>query len=260
MRHEARKSDDMGTAPPCHVPRAPCLFFRSLLFNILFYGETAFLCFGLLWALALPRRLFLKVVRLWLRHEEWLERHIAGIRYQVIGREHIPSGPCIIAAKHQSAWETFKLHLLFGDPAIVLKEELLQIPIWGWYASRAGMIPIDRGGRLKALTKMMSTAEAARDEGRKIVIFPQGTRVAVGEQKAYKSGVAALYQKLNIPIVPMAVNSGVFWPKNGFLKKPGLITIAFLPPIPHGLPRDTMMKDLRERLEAESERLAFAKD
>jgi 1-acyl-sn-glycerol-3-phosphate acyltransferase len=231
------------------------LFLRSLIFNLVFYGWTAVLCFALLGTLVLSRRQMAGVVRLWLSHLAWIEHHIGGIRWRVIGRENVPPGACIIAAKHQSAWETFKLHLLFGDPAIVLKEELLNIPIWGWYVRRAGMIPIDRRGHALALARMMEAAHKAIDEGRKIVIFPQGTRVAPGEQRTYKSGIAALYQELNVPVVPMALNSGLLWAKNSFIKKPGLITVEFLPPIPPGLPREEMMTRLKDGLEAVTERL-----
>ena len=228
---------------------------RSLALNIAIYGWTATLCFVLLWTLLLPRASMIAVVHFWLKGIAFFERHIGGITYRVIGREHVPQGAAIIASKHQSEWETFKLHLLFGDPAIVLKEELLDIPLWGWYARRAGMIPIDRGGRAKALTKMMLAAHKASDQGRKIVIFPQGTRIPPGEWRAYKSGVAALYQELNLPVVPMALNSGLFWPKNSFVKKPGTITIEFLPPIPPGLPRSEMMTRLKDVLETATNRL-----
>ena len=204
------------------------------------------MCFLMLWALPLPRRQMLYVVHLWLRQMAWLENHIGGITYRVVGSAYVPAGACIIACKHQSAWETLKLHLLFSDPAIVLKEELLNIPLWGWYLRRVGMIPIDRAGYTKALSSMMLAAHKAVAAGRKIVIFPQGTRIAPGVTKPYKSGVVALYQELNLPIVPMALNSGLFWPKNGFLKKPGTITVEFLPPILPGLPREAMMERLKE--------------
>jgi 1-acyl-sn-glycerol-3-phosphate acyltransferase len=228
---------------------------RSLAFNIAFYGWTAVMCFLMLWALPLPRRCMLFVVHFWLHQTAWIERHIAGITYRVIGREHVPEGACIIAAKHQSAWETFKLHLLFGDPAIVLKQELLDIPIWGWYLRRSGMIPIDRARGGKALFGMMQAAHKAVEQGRKIVIFPQGTRIAPDAKRPYRNGVAALYRELNVPVVPMALNSGLFWPKNSFMKKPGQITVEFLPPIPAGLPREAMMGRLEEELESATERL-----
>lgn len=231
------------------------IFLRSLIFNTALFGSTAIMCFLMIWVLPLPRNYVLKVVHLWLAQIAWIERNIAGITYRVIGAEHVPQGTCIIAAKHQSAWETFKLHVLFGDPAIVLKKELLNIPIWGWYLRASGMIPIDRGGGVQALTAMMDAAHKAANAGRKIVIFPQGTRIAPGEERPYKSGVAALYQELNIPVVPLALNSGLLWGKESFIKKPGLITVEFLSPIPPGLPRDQMMEKLKTELEAATQRL-----
>jgi 1-acyl-sn-glycerol-3-phosphate acyltransferase len=203
----------------------------------------------------ISRKATVWAVHVWLGTVAWVEKNIGGIRYQVIGREYIPQGACIIASKHQSAWETFKLHLILGDPAIVLKRELLNIPIIGWYMSRSGSIAIDRAGRTKALSGMTEAARKAAAEGRPIVIFPEGTRAAVGESRPYKSGVAALYQDLNIPVVPMALNSGLLWPKDSFFKKPGLITVEFLPPIPPGLPREEMMQRLRDELEPAALRL-----
>jgi len=231
------------------------IFLRSLIFNLILFGVTALMCVVMLPTLILPRRVFLMVVRAWLWMILIAERAVAGIRYKTVGRAHIPKGACIIAAKHQSAWETFKLHLLFGDPAIVLKKELLNIPIWGWYLRKSGVIPVDRAGRGRALNAMMSAAHKAADAGRKLVIFPQGTRIKVGEIKPYKSGVAALYKELDLPVVPMALNSGLFWPKRSFLKKPGTITIEFLPPIPPGLARAELMERLTSDLEGATNRL-----
>lgn len=230
--------------------------FRSALFTLVLYSITAVMCFLMLWTLVLPRRHMLWVVHLWLWLVTWCERHLAGIRMQVVGGEHIPDGCCIIAAKHQSAWETFKLHILFNDPAIVLKKELLSIPLWGWYLKKSGMIPIDRAAGGVALSGMMQAANNAKAAGRKIVIFPQGTRLTPHQKRPYKMGVALLYQELNLPVVPMALNSGLFWPKTGLIKKPGTITVEFLPAIPPGLPRAEFMQRLEQELEAASDRLA----
>lgn len=207
-------------------------------------------------ALLLPRKQTVKGVEIWLGTVAWVENHLGGIDYKVIGRENIPKGACIIASKHQSEWETFKMHLLLKDPAIVLKRELLNIPLIGWWMSRSGSIAIDRSARTKAISGMTLAARKAAAEGRPIVIFPEGTRVAVGESRPYKSGVAALYQDLNIPVVPLALNSGLLWSKNSFFKKPGTVTVEFLPPIPPGLPRDEMMQKLRDTLEPAALRLA----
>lgn len=229
---------------------------RSIWFNVTFYGTNLVMSTLLMWTMLISREATVWAVHVWLGTVAWVERNVSGITYQVIGRENIPKGACIIASKHQSAWETFKLHLILGDPAIVLKRELLSIPIIGWYMSRSGSIAIDRAGRTKALSGMTLAARKAAAEGRPIVIFPEGTRAAVGESRPYKSGVAALYQDLNIPLVPMALNSGLLWPRDSFFKKPGMITVEFLPPIPPGLPREEMMQRLRDELEPAAQRLA----
>lgn len=230
---------------------------RSLILNIALYGWTFILCLAMTWTLLFPRRVVLITVHLWLNHIAWIERHIGGIDYRVVGRENIPKGAAIIACKHQSAWETFKLHIVLDDPAVVLKKSLVHIPIWGWYLGRSGVVPIDRARGMQALAQMMDAARKFVSEGRQIVIFPQGTRLAPGEWRPYKSGVAALYETLKIPVVPMALNSGMFWPKNSFAKKAGTITIEFLPPIPPGLSRAEMMKRLEDSLETATDRLVM---
>ncbi|HUY68680.1 MAG TPA: lysophospholipid acyltransferase family protein [Alphaproteobacteria bacterium] len=228
---------------------------RALLFNAALYGWTAILSLVMMPTLLLPRRGVLFTVHLWLRHVAWIERAIGGLDYKVVGWENVPEGAAIIASKHQSAWETFKLHLLFGDPAVVLKKNLVYIPIWGWYLARSGVVAIDRAKGAQALAQMLKAAREVAAEGRKLVIFPQGTRLPPDAYRPYKGGVGALYEALNVPVVPMALNSGVFWPRNSFVKKPGTVTVEFLPPIPPGLPRAEMMKRLEDGLEAATQRL-----
>ncbi|WP_207479911.1 lysophospholipid acyltransferase family protein [Arenibaculum pallidiluteum] len=234
------------------------ILIRSLLFNIAFYGWTGFMCFGILWSLLLPRPRMIQAVLFWLRSVYFLERHILGLDYEVRGAEHLPKGPFVLAAKHQSAWETMKLHLLVHDPAIVLKRELLWIPIWGWYAAKAQMIAVDRGARGKAVSSMLRGARRTAAEGRPIVIFPQGTRVAPGTARPYRPGAAILYEDLGIPIVPMALNAGVYWPRRSFRKRPGRIVVEFLPPILPGLTRAQAMAELETRLEAATDRLVVS--
>ncbi|MDE1902016.1 MAG: 1-acyl-sn-glycerol-3-phosphate acyltransferase [Alphaproteobacteria bacterium] len=233
-------------------------FFYSLWFNIVFYSANLVMSLAQMGVLLFPRPVIVRAVYIWLGTVAWVEKYLGGISFRVIGRDNIPKGACIIAAKHQSEWETFKIHLLVDDPAIVLKQELLNIPVIGWYMKRSGSIPIDRAGRTRTVSAMITAARKAAAEGRPIVIFPEGTRVAVGETRPYKSGVAALYQDLNVPIVPMALNSGLLWPKNSFFKKPGTITVEFLPPIPPGLPREEMMRRLRDEMEPAAARLLSA--
>ncbi|MGQ9371510.1 lysophospholipid acyltransferase family protein [Azospirillum sp. ST 5-10] len=235
------------------------LVLRSLLFNVAFYGWTTLACFGLLWMLLLPRQRMVAVVRWYLRVVAWLERTILGLDYEVRGLENLPrDGAYIVAAKHQSAWETMKLHLIFGDPAIVLKRELMWIPIWGWYARKARMIAVDRGARGRALNSMIDGARSVKDEGRPIVIFPQGTRTAPGAYRGYRIGVGALYDTLKLPMVPVALNSGLYWPRRSFVKRPGTIVVEILPPITPGLSRAAVMAELERRLEESSDRLAVA--
>src|SRR3546814_439377 len=145
-----------------------------------------------------------------------------------------------------------KIHLLFDDPAVVLKRELLWIPIWGWYAAKADLIPVNRGARGRAIASMIQGAKRMLAQGRKIVIFPQGTRVAPGVYAPYRVGIAALYEALDVPIVPMALNSGVFWARHSVRKKAGTITVEFLPPIPPGLQREDVLERLERELEAAS--------
>ena len=230
-------------------------YLYALWFNLTFYTANLVMSSLLSPSLLFPRRVVVRAVHVWLGAVAWVEKNLGGIDYRVIGRENIPPGACIVASKHQSEWETFKLHLILGDPAIVLKKELLNIPLIGWYMSLSGSIAIDRSARSQALSGMTQAARNAAAEGRPIVIFPEGTRAAPHEKRPYKNGVAALYQELNIPVVPMALNSGVFWPRNSFLKKRGTITVEILPPIQAGLSREEMMQRLRDSLEPATARL-----
>ncbi|OYQ36396.1 1-acyl-sn-glycerol-3-phosphate acyltransferase [Niveispirillum lacus] len=234
-------------------------FLRSLLFNLVFFSWTAVYCFLIAWTLVMPRPVMLAMIRFYMRTLTLLERTIIGLRYEVKGIENLPKeGAYLVGAKHQSMWETMKLHLMFRDPAIVLKHELIYIPLWGWFAWKAQMIPVKRGKRGAAIASLVRGARAMKAMGREIVIFPQGTRVAVGEYRPYKVGIAVLYEDLGVPLVPMALNSGVFWGRKTFIKRPGLITIEFLPPIPPGLPKDVALFELEARLESASNRLAVA--
>jgi 1-acyl-sn-glycerol-3-phosphate acyltransferase len=232
---------------------------RSVLFNLLFFGWTGFVCVLLAWVpFVLPRPGVMAVVRWYLGTVAALERTVAGIRWELRGAENLPAGPFIAAAKHQSAWETMKLHALFGDPAIVHKRELLRIPVWGRFLATVDMIPIDRGARGRAVSSMLEGARRMAAQGRPIVIFPQGTRTAPGAWLPYKQGVAILYEELGLPIVPVALNSGVFWPRRSFLKRPGTIVVEVLPAIAPGLPRADALAELERRVEAASDRLVVA--
>ena len=154
-----------------------------------------------------------------------------------------------MAMKHQSTWDTLILPIVLGDPACVLKRELLFVPFYGWYAARAGSISVDRKAGASALRRLVTAARPIAAQGRPIVIFPEGTRAGPGVRLAYQSGVAALYQALALPLVPAAVNSGFFWGRRSFVKRPGRIVLEFLEPIPPGRPRRAVMAELEQRIE-----------
>lgn len=234
------------------------IFIRSLIFNILFFIFNAFASLALSLWLFMPHKSCVKMIRTFYAGGIfYLEKYIIGLTYEVRGKEHLPDdNRYIVAAKHQSAYETIKLHVLFDDPAIILKRELTWIPVWGWFLMKLKMIAIDRSAREKAVEQIISGAKRVFDSNRPLIIFPQGTRVQVGVKKPYKGGIAKLYEKTEAPVIPMAINAGYFWPKHGFIKKPGVVVFEFLPPIEQGLTRPEFMKTLETQLEAASDRLA----
>ncbi|MFC3230033.1 lysophospholipid acyltransferase family protein [Marinibaculum pumilum] len=230
---------------------------RALLFNLCFYLSTAGFCIAYLPLLWSDRRILVRGMDRWNRLVNWLLRRIVGLRHEVRGLEHLPAGPCIVAAKHQSAWDTMMFHSLLDDPALVMKKELLRIPLYGTYARRVGMIPVDRSAGATALRDMLRVARACADAGRPIVIFPEGTRVAPGERRRLQAGIAALYDRLDLPVVPVALNSGLFWGRKAFMKRPGTILMEFLPPIPAGLKRPEFIALLEAAIQDGSDRLAM---
>ncbi len=233
-------------------------FIRSLIFNILFFGSTICLLILAIPAAFMGKKVLRFFLYIWLSTTYFLEKYILGLNYVVKGFENLPQkGAYIIAAKHQSAWETMKLHILFNDPAVILKKSLMDIPLWGRCARVMGMIPVDRSRGSEALKNMLKHAKRVVDEEqRPIVIFPQGTRVAVGENKKYKIGMIRLYEELNIPLIPVALNSGLFWPRNSFIKKPGQITVEILTPIQPGKDGQKVFKQVQEQIENTSSQLS----
>lgn len=228
------------------------LYLRSALFLVWFIAVSVIMNVGCLPVLLLPFRVALKAAGLWARLVLFGLRMIAGIGVQVRGRLENPR--VLVAAKHFSMWETVALLALLPDPAIVLKRSLLRIPLYGWYCRKMRMIAIDRMSGAKAIRLMHGEARRALNDGRPIVIFPEGTRRRPGAPPDYKPGVAGLYAQLHVPCVPVAHNSGLFW-AGGFLRKPGTIILEFLPPIPPGLPRRDFMALLQSRIEEASNRL-----
>ncbi|ADZ68572.1 lysophospholipid acyltransferase family protein [Polymorphum gilvum] len=232
------------------------LFLRSLLFNVLFYGVTlVMMIVGAPVVFLLPRRWGWPYVPLWANVNLFLLRWIVGLKVEVRGRENIPEGGFIVAAKHQSAWETFALIPHFRDPTYILKRELRWIPLFGWYTAKMKQIPINRGKKSAALAAMMVAAKEAIDEGRQILIFPEGTRRPAGAPPSYKYGVAHLYRDLDCPVLPVALNAGVYWPRRSFVCHPGTVILEFLPPIDPGLPMDAFFDRLVDTIETASDRL-----
>jgi 1-acyl-sn-glycerol-3-phosphate acyltransferase len=228
---------------------------RSALYIVFTWVWTLVLAVLYLPLLLVPRKAMLPAVRLWLGGMLGALRVVAGLGWELRGRENLPQGPFIVASKHQSAFETFVFHLILGDPAYILKRELLWIPFFGWYLGKSGVIAIDRSAGTKALKAMVKGAEAAAGEGRPVVIFPEGTRAAPGTKLPYHTGVAMLYGALKVPVVPVALNSGLFWRRRGFAKKPGTLTLEALPPIPPGMDRKAFMAELENRIETATDRL-----
>jgi 1-acyl-sn-glycerol-3-phosphate acyltransferase len=219
---------------------------RSALFMAWFLAVTTILSLVFLPVLMLPRGATVWLARLWARLTFWGLRVFARIGFEVRGTA--PQGPVLVASKHMSMWDTLALYLTLREPAIVLKRELLRIPFYGWFLAKAAAIPIDRGAGASALRKMAQAARQVLAQQRPILIFPEGTRKKPGAPPDYKPGVAGLYGMLDVPCVPVALNSGVYW--SGFLKRPGTITLQFLEPIPPGLKRDAFMTRLQDGIES----------
>lgn len=227
--------------------------FRSTLFNLLFYGGNAIACIACLPGLLMPRRGLFFIIHTYVRFIYFIEKHIAGLDYEVRGMENLPEkGSYIVAAKHQSPYETFKLHLLFDDPAIILKQELLRIPLWGWFLARIHPIAIDRSQGKEAIKQIIEGGERVKKEGRPIIIFPQGTRVypwQTAVDKPYKIGAARLYEATGLPVIPLALNSGMFWPRKSWIKKPGKVVFEFLEPIEPGKDMQETANLIQQRIE-----------
>jgi 1-acyl-sn-glycerol-3-phosphate acyltransferase len=229
---------------------------RSALYNVAFYLNLLLWCAVAFPTLVLPRRYFMKVARLWGVSSLWLLKLIAGTDVRWTGLDKLPQGGCIVASKHQSAWETFALFIILKDPAFILKRELMFIPFFGWYLIKGDMIPVRRGqtGR-EALAEMSQKAREAIAAGRQLIIFPEGTRRPAGAPPDYKSGVAHLYAATGAVCAPIALNSGVYWPRRALTRRPGTIVVEVLDPIAPGMRPKAFLAELRTRIEAASARL-----
>lgn len=235
---------------------SPSIFLRSLVFNALFYVNLAGWFVAALPATLMSLPALMMFARGWARTSNWLLRVICNVRVEVRGREHLPQGPLIVAAKHQSFWDTFALFEHLDRPLYIYKRELGRIPIFGTVLRAGRMISVDRSGGGRALLAMARRAGEEVRAGRQLIIFPEGTRRPVGAPPAYKSGIAQIYAEANVPCVPVGLNSGLSWPRRTFLRHPGTITLEFLPPLAPGLKRREFMAALSAAIEASADRLA----
>jgi 1-acyl-sn-glycerol-3-phosphate acyltransferase len=234
------------------------IFLRSLVFNILFYVNFLFWSLVALPTFLMPRAAMLKVAAWWARANILLMRAICGIKVEFRGVEKIPKGPLIVASKHQSMWETISLLRFFEALFFVLKRELKFIPIFGLFLIKTRMVAIDRSKGGRALLAVMRRAAEEVRHGRQFVIFPEGTRTAPGAPPHYKAGVGLIYTDCGVPCLPVALNSGLFWPRRTFMRYPGTLVVEFLDPIPPGLKREEFLKRIESVIEDASGRLVAA--
>ena len=231
------------------------IWVRSLLFAAVFYAVSTITCLVMSPLLLGKRRWIIVAIGVWARVVMFALRVICGVKVEVRGRQYMPTGPALIAAKHQGMFDTVAPFTFLPDAAYVLKTELLVIPFYGWYSIKGGMIAVDRAGHAAALKKLVRDTRERMAEDRQVVIFPEGTRKDPGAEPDYKPGIAALYRDLELPCTPVATNSGVHWPAHGFLRRPGTVVFEFLEPIPAGLKRGEFMKELQSRIETATNKL-----
>lgn len=231
------------------------IFLRSLAFNVFFYVHTFVWLLLLLPTEFLPKIWLWRGIKTWARVNRWALTAIGGVRVELRGLENLPPGGLVLVSKHQSTFETVSLLDLFGDPVYVFKKELLSIPLFGWYATKAEQIPVDRTAGRAALNEMAERARIEVGRGRQLIIYPEGTRRPAGAPPNYKHGVVHLYRALGAPVVPVALNSGLFWPRHGFLRHPGTLVVEFLPPIPPGRDPEQVFVEMQAAIETATDRL-----
>lgn len=231
------------------------IVFRSVVFAGVFYGWSAIMALAMVPLLLAPGRWMSGAMKIWAQGVIVLLRSTCDIRVEFRGLNNIPSGPLLIASKHQCMFDTMGPLVVIDEACYVMKRELTWIPFYSWFSAKTKMIVVDRDGQAAALRGLLSKAKERVAEGRQILIFPEGSRTPPGITVAYQPGVAGLYRTLSLPCVPLATNSGVHWPAHGFLRKPGTIVFEFLAPIAPGLPRVAFMAELTQQVETASRRL-----
>ena len=235
------------------------IFVRSLVYNVLFYMLLVFWILVAIPTFAMPRRAILTIAKYWARSSIWLMRVVCRTRVDYRGLEKIPPGiPLIVASKHQSMWETFALLQFFDQPLFIIKRELKWIPFFGWYLIKCGMIDVNRKAGGRALINMTRRAGVEVRRGRQLIIFPEGTRRPVGAPPDYKAGVGQVYVDGGVACLPVALNSGLFWPRRTFMRYPGTLVVEFLDPLPPGLKRDAFITQIRTVIEEATDRLVEA--
>ena len=234
------------------------IFLRSLVFNVLFYLVFLFWVVVALPTFLMPRGAMMRVATWWAKTVMLLMRLVCNIKIEFRGTEKIPKGPLIVASKHQSMWETISLLHFFEAPFFAVKRELKFIPLFGLFIIKTNMVAIDRAKGGRALLAVLRRAEEEVKRGRQFVIFPEGTRTAPGAPPQYKAGVGMVYVDCGVPVLPVALNSGLFWPRRTFMRYPGTLVVEFLDPIPPGLPRDEFLKRVESVIEEATNRIVAA--
>lgn len=227
---------------------------RSVIFNVLFYMMfiAEMIIFTPIYFL-LPRKKAYFVPKFWARSNLWLMKVIVGTRVEIEGLENLPKGAFIFAPKHQNFWDTFAFLPHIDDPLYILKRELLWIPVFGWYVAKQRMIGIDRSARGKAMAEVMTRTLKEMKTGRQLIIYPEGTRRPPGAEPVYKFGIARLYRDLNMPVVPVVHQAGIFWPRRSILRQGGVIKARILPPIQPGMGEKEFFEHLVQTMEAASD-------
>ncbi len=241
------------------ILRTVVVFVRSTVFHISSFSTGVVYCVALPF-LFLPRQWAAWILESFFRVFLWQLKTICGLTFEVHGAYPVKNGPVLIASKHQSAWETVALAYLLNDPVFIVKRELFWVPVIGWVIKKMGHIGVQRKSGLGSVTKMLGDARKRSREGRDVVIFPEGTRGAPSQKLEFKQGIGTLYRALNVPCVPVALNSGLFWPRRSWLRYPGTIMVLFLEPIQPGLDMKTFMSCVEQSIEGETQKLVTAQE
>ncbi len=232
------------------------IILRSVLFNIAFYiNLIAQMVVMTPIYFLVPRKTAWFVPKNWARSNHWLFKTIVGTTFEIEGLENIPKEGYIFAPKHQSFWDVYALLPWLSDPFFILKRELVWIPLFGWYVQKQRMVPVDRGARGRVMAAVMQRTKDEMATGRQLIIYPEGTRRPPGAPPHYKYGIARLYRDLAVPVVPVVMHPGLFWPRRKFLRFPGHFKVRILPPIEAGLDPDVFLQTLVDVMEKASDQL-----